>query len=558
MGAKPEVKRTRLPLVVVSDVGDGLAGKTGIASRLSFATRTSALALGAVLGGCSMVGPNFVTPKSDVAKAWATKEAARISTARPEDAAWWKTFGDPTLNRLIDLAYRQNLGLQQAGVNVLRARAQLGAAIGEEYPQQQQGFGQYQYRNRGSDDFTSLPIGTTDFSYSTLRYGFTSSWEIDFWGKFRRAVESADENFLASISNYDAALVSLTATVATTYVAIRTFEARLGVVRQNVKVQAQNLKVAQARYQNGETGERDVTQASSQLAETQAQIPPLEVSLAQNKNALAVLLGITLAQLGAELTGDRPIPTAPGKVAAGIPRDLLRQRPDVKQAEQVAAAESALIGATKADLYPAFSLSGTFGFSSSDIANRTLGDAFTWNGRVASIGPAFQWNLFNYGQITNQVRAQDAQFQAAVLAYQNTVLEAQREVEDALVAFVKAGETVRYLERAVAAAKRSVELSVAQYKEGATDFTTVLTAEQSLLRQQDQLTVARGNVPQSLISVFQALGGGWQIREGHDFVPDDIKDEMRKRTNWGDLLEVKTHAPPSAEERKALIRRPDW
>jgi outer membrane protein TolC len=190
----------------------------------------------ALLGGCSMVGPDFVTPDSDVADTWSTRDTTRISTARPEDAAWWTSFNDPTLDRLIGLAYRQNPGLHQAGANVLRARAQLGAAIGSLYPQQQQGFGQYQYHNRGTDDFSSLPVGIDDLSYHTLRYGFTASWEIDFWGKFRRAVESADENFLASIGNYDAALVSLMATVATTYVAIRTLEERLKVVRENVKV----------------------------------------------------------------------------------------------------------------------------------------------------------------------------------------------------------------------------------------------------------------------------------------------------------------------------------
>ena len=339
---------------------------------------------------------------------------------------------------------------------------------------------------------------------------------------------------------------------------MRTSSERISVVRENVRIQEQSLAIARARFENGETGERDVTQASSQLAETRAQIPPLEVSLAQSRNALAALVGITPAAIGTAVTADGPIPRAPTKVAAGIPRDLLRQRPDVRQAEQVAAAESALIGATQADLYPAFSLSGTFGFRSSDIGNRSLGDAFNGNSRVLSIGPAFQWNLFNYGQITNQVRAQDAQFQAAVLSYRNTVLQAQREVEDALIAFVKAREAVGYLGDAVRASKRSVDLALIQYKEGATDYTTVLTAQQNLQRQQDQLTVAQGNLPRSLISVFQALGGGWQIREGRDFVPDSIKDEMRKRTDWGDLLEPKALTPPSPEERKAIIRKPDW
>ena len=501
-----------------------------------------------------MIGPDFVTPHANLAGAWSTRDSARISTARPEDAAWWKSFNDPSLDRLIGLAYQQNPGLHQAGVNVLRARAQLGAAIGSLYPQQQQGFGQYQYHERGTNDAGVAGFDIGDLSYRTLQYGFTATWEIDFWGKFRRAVESADENFLASVGNYDAALVSLSSTVANTYVAIRTTQARLRVVRENARIQEESLRIARARFENGETSERDVAQATSQLAETQAQIPPLEVSLAQSRNALAVLLGLTPAGLGGVLSVNGPIPVAPREVAAGIPRDLLRQRPDVRQAEHVAAAESALIGAAKADLYPAFALGGTFAFASSDIANRNLGDAFTWDSRVASIGPAFQWNLFNYGQITNQVRAQDAQFQAAVLAYQNTVLVAQREVEDALVAFLKADDTVRYLETAVAAAERSVALSLAQYKEGATDFTTVLTAEQNRLREQDQLTVARGNVPASLISVYQALGGGWQIREGRAFVPASIRDEMRRRTDWGDLLEVRGRVPA----RGSLIRAPDW
>lgn len=517
-----------------------------------------ALLIGGVLGGCTMVGPDFVTPKADVEEQWATRDGGRIVGTPPEDAAWWQGFDDPMLERLIDLAYRQNLELQQAGVGVLQARAQLGVAIGSEYPQQQQAFGAYAYRNRGSSDTDPLASGSDSNSFSTLRYGFTASWEIDFWGKFRRAVESADAGFLASVMNYDAALVSLTATVGTTYIAIRTYEKRLQVVRENVKLQEQNLKIAKARFENGETGERDVAQATSELGATQAQVPPLEVSLAQSRHALAVLLGITPGQLDGVLSREGPIPRAPKTVAVGIPHEVLRQRPDVRQAEQVAAAESALIGVTKADLYPAFSLSGTFSFSSSTIGNHSLGDAFSGKGRSASIAPAFQWNLFNYGQITNQVRVQDAQFQAAVLAYQNTVLQAQREVEDALIAFLKAGETVSYLEKAVAAAKRSVELAVIQYQEGQTDFTTVIIAEQSLLSQQDQLTVARGTVPQSLIAVYQALGGGWRIREGHDFVSESIKGEMRRRTNWGDLLEVKMHTPEPAEQNKAIIRKPDW
>ncbi|MGE5145467.1 MAG: TolC family protein, partial [Candidatus Eiseniibacteriota bacterium] len=201
---------------------------------------------------------------------------------------------------------------------------------------------------------------------------------------------------------------------------------------------------------------------------------------------------------------------------------------------------------------------GTFAFVSSDTQQAKLSDAFGWGSRQIQFGPAVQWNLLNYGQITNQVRSQDAQYQAAILNYQNTVLSAQREVEDGLVGFAKSQEQAGSLTRAVAASRRSLDLAVVEYRQGQTDYTTVLTAEQNLLRQQDQLAVARGNVPQGLIGVYRALGGGWQLREGHDFVPDDIKAAMAKRTDWGGLLEPAAGTPPPAEERNALVRLPEW
>ena len=197
-----------------------------------------------------------------------------------------------------------------------------------------------------------------------------------------------------------------------------------------------------------------------------------------------------------------------------------------------------MIGATKAELYPAFSLSGTFGFLSTDIGNSNLGNAFDWRSRVVSFGPAVVWNILNYGQITNQVRAQDAAFQAAVLSYQNTVLQAQQEVEDGLASFLGSQETVALLSEGVAAAQALGRSGRGSSTARATpSYTTVLTAQQNLLAQQDQLAVTQGSVAQGLISLYRALGGGWETREGQDFVPPDIKETMAKRTNWGGLLE---------------------
>jgi outer membrane protein TolC len=245
-------------------------------------------------------------------------------------------------------------------------------------------------------------------------------------------------------------------------------------------------------------------------------------------------------------------------VALGIPADLLRRRPDIRRAEWRAAAQCAQIGVAKADLYPAFSLSGTFGFQGSDAGTFALANMFDWRSRTASIGPSFQWNLFNYGRITNQVRLQDARFQELIIAYQNTVLQAQQEVENALIAFLKAQQRAQKLAGAVAAAQQSVQLAILQYREGITDFTTVLTAEQSLLAQQDSLATTLGEISGNLVGVFRALGGGWQLREGQDFVPDSVKAAMAGRTNWGRLLTPVAVTAPSPEAPRHDIRLPQW
>ncbi len=242
----------------------------------------------------------------------------------------------------------------------------------------------------------------------------------------------------------------------------------------------------------------------------------------------------------------------------GIPTDLLRRRPDIRSAEYQAAAQSAQIGVAKADLYPAFSLAGVFGFLSSDVGNFNLGDMFQWRSRTVQGGPSFQWNIFNYGRITNNVRVQDARFQQLLIAYQNIVLTAQKEVEDNLVAFLRAQEQAEFLARSTAAAKNSLDLAVLQYREGIKDFTTVLVAQQTLLSQQDNLAATLGNISSNLVGVYRALGGGWEIREGKDLVPSEIKEEMEKRTNWGKLLTPASYNPPASEGPKSLIRPPDW
>ncbi len=522
--------------------------------RVGLAAVISAL-LALLAAGCAMVGPDYSRPTVKVEQTWLETADKKVHTAEGNYKDWWQVFKDPALNGLIDTAYGENLTLRIAGVRVLEARAQLGIFVGEFYPQTQQGAGSYA-RTRISERDPSAAY-SSQFTFGQTQAGLNAGWELDFWGKFRRGIQSADAGLQASIADYDNVLVSLTADVATNYILIRTVEKRLAIARENVHIQTESLQIAEARFEGGTTSQRDVEQAKTVLASTEATIPTLETQLRQTQNALCVLLGLPPSDLTSRLQGPQEIPAPPPQVAVGIPADLLRRRPDIRSAELQAMAQCSRIGVAKADLYPAFSLTGAVGFASSDVVNFYLGDVTSWRSRTTSFGPSFQWNLFNYGQITNQVRVQDARFQQLLIVYQNSVLKAQQEVEDNLVAFLKAQERARFLAESTAAAMRSLDLAIIQYREGITDFTTVLTAQQSLLTQQNDLAVTLGDISRNLVGVYRALGGGWQIREGQDFVPAEIKEAMAKRTNWGHLLTPVAVAPPE-ESQRHLIRAPEW
>jgi NodT family efflux transporter outer membrane factor (OMF) lipoprotein len=486
-----------------------------------------------------MVGPNYTTPKSDVAPRWMPSPAVEEKPLNAADAYWWKLFGDPVLDDLVESAYQNNLSLQIAGTRVLQARAQLNKSIGNLFPQQQGLSGAITW------DQVNRPVTVNRADDSIL---FAASWEIDVWGKIRRGIESDRAAYLNTVASYDDALVTVIADVASTYVNIRTLEERLRVAARNVDTQKESLRVASVQFKYGETSELDVKQAQTLLAQTQAQIPGLRNSLQQAKNGLAVLLGITPYAVDQRLGGEGRIPAAPAEAAIGIPRDLLRRRPDVRAAGLAAASQSALIGVAVASLYPSFSLTGAFGFASTNLASSSLSDIFTWQSRVAQAGASFFFPVFNYGRLVNEVRVQDAAFQQAVLNYQNTVLTAQQEVENGLSSFATSREALDHFSSAATAAERATQLSMLQYKAGEVQYTTVLTSEQSQLSIEDSVASTKGSVDLGLISVYRALGGGWEIREGHDVVSDAVKAEMARRTDWGRMLEASQHIPKTGPE----------
>jgi NodT family efflux transporter outer membrane factor (OMF) lipoprotein len=508
-----------------------------------------------------MVGPDFRKPIAPVAERF-LKQGGPILAGSGDYRSWWTSFNDPVLNQLVDIAYAQNLTLLSAGTRVIAARATLGVAIGEFYPQSQQATGGLTYFGESRTDPFSSRFGQRYFWRDTL--GASVFWELDFWGKIRRGVESADAAYLASIATYDDVLVTLLGDVTTTYIGIRTSQRQIEIARENVIKQRRALKLAQDRYTGGIASKLPVYQAANVLGQTESAIPQLQIQLDKGLNALRLLFGMPPQSLDALLSGAHGIPVPPAGIAVGIPADLVRRRPDIRAAELTAAAQSAQVGIAEADLYPAFSLTGSFGIAASTIGRSTLADMFTGRAITFGFGPSFSWNILNYGQITNTVRVQDAKLQGLLVEYQNTVLKAQKEVEDGLATYRDSQIQVVYLRQSVAAAEKALEIALIEFTLGTRDFTPVLNAEQNLYTAQNDLAIAEGNVSAGLAAVFRALGGGWQIREGNDFVPAATREEMRQRTDYGNVLppvgQPQPQPPglPSSEDIGPTVRPPEW
>lgn len=487
------------------------------------------IAVATLLGAGCMVGPEYRRPDAPLASSWLERSDPQVIEGSVAPARWWDELDDPVLDALVEQAYRQNLTLQAAGLRVIQAQARRGIAIGGLWPQQQEINASYSRTRSSANQVASQGVG----NFNSYDASFDAAWEIDLWGKFRRGIEAADEELLGAVASYDDVLVSLIGEVAATYVRIRVLEEQLVLARANADIQRESLEVATARFEAGGTSDLDVQQATSLLEDTEADIPQFQIDLRQAENALSVLLGMPPADLDALLSGASGIPAPPPSLLVSIPAELLRRRPDVRRDERLLAAQSARIGVAKSELFPQISLAGSVGLSSEQAADFFQGRSFEAIG-----GPKFRWPVFNYGRLINAVRLEDAVFQEQVASWQNTVLGAQRDVENAIVAYLRGAERVARLERSVAAANRAVEISLIQYRGGATDYTSVLTAQQAKNVADRRLTTSRGDVTLSVVALYKALGGGWEIRDGDAFVPEATRAEMRGRTYWGDMLDT--------------------
>jgi NodT family efflux transporter outer membrane factor (OMF) lipoprotein len=512
------------------------------------------------VSACTTLGPDFETPEADVLETW--DEQAQSLSAGQEPEKWWASFNDPVLDQLVETAYQQNLPLQISGLRILEARAQLGIAIGQQYPQSQQVNGGLT-RVGLSDNSPNFNSSFSDDKYTQADIGFDAAWELDFWGRFRRGVESASANLGASIADYDNALVALTAEVARVYVTLRTLEERLAIALDNTKTQQRSYQIARVRFENGAVSELDPSQALSLLKSTESAVPQLESQIRQAKHALSILLGMPPNDLQDILRGEGKIPQPPAEVNVGVPADLLRRRPDIRLAELQAASQSARIGVARTDLYPRFALVGSIGLLSADTGSNDNSDLFESDSIGYNFGPQASWNVLNYGRLKNQVRVQDARLEELVVNYQNTVLQAAQEVEDGISGYLGSRDQAAYLGDSVTAAQRSVRLALVQYREGAVDYQRVLDTQQTLLLVQDSHAAVRGDIVRSLVATYKALGGGWELRAGSTFVSEPRQEKMKERTDWGRLLDAETvpeelPEPPPTGKAQPLLNSPDW
>ncbi|MBN1588600.1 MAG: efflux transporter outer membrane subunit [Pirellulales bacterium] len=453
------------------------------------------------------VGPNYCTPSAQVSDAWIDSADPRLKTLGAANAQWWTTFNDPTLDRLIATASEQNLTLKAAGLRIMEARSERGVAVGNLFPQKQEMTGGYSRNAMSGNAFPYNSFPSMKHFYDNSSVSFDAAWELDFWGRFRRAIEAADSTLDARVAGYDDVLVLLQAEVAANYIQMRAYEERLELAKKNIELQTNTLRIVTLRAQAGFVTDLDVQQAIANLAGTESLVPVLATGHRKTQNRLCILLGEPPHAIAEMVKSPSTIPVPSPEVIVGIPAELLRRRPDVRRAEREAAAQSAKIGIAESEFYPHIAITGSIGVQAEQFSQ-----LFNSNSLVGKIGPGFQWNILNYGRIKNNVAAQNARFQQAIITYRDVVLKANEEVENGIVSYLREQDRVRSLDTGTRAAAKSVEIATQQYEKGTVYYQSLLDSERVLVQQQDTLAESRGLIGIHLVSIYKALGGGWQAR----------------------------------------------
>jgi len=459
------------------------------------------------VAGCT-VGPDYQPSAGDAPAAWSSPVAGGLTDSTAEASSWWTSFNDAELNSLIQRAVKTNLDLRVSEARLRQARAVRGMSVADFAPTADAtaSFAR-QLQSMNQPLIGSLPLPANfPFEYNVYNAGFDASWEIDLFGGKRRALEAATAEWQGAMEARNDVMLTLLAEVARNYVELRGSQHRLEIAVRDRTLQEEAVELIRARFQSGVTNELDVTRAVALLAVRQAAIPPLDTAVRKSIYAIAVLLGRQPGDLVAELSPVSPVPPVPPEIPIGLPSDLLRRRPDVRQAERQLAAETARIGVATAEWFPKFSLTGDVGVESVTASKWFVPGSLFW-----SVGPSVQWRILDFGRVRAEVQAQTAVQEAALATYEKVALISLQEAENAVVTYAR--EQIRHAALAVEVAenRRSLAMADALYTKGRVNYLDVLDARRSLYQSDDDLAVSDQAISVDLVTLYKALGGGWEI-----------------------------------------------
>ena len=504
-----------------------------------------------MLTSCVKLGPDFRgVDAPPLPKEWVNGSSKANAD---KIAQWWKTFNDPTRNTLVQKAYAQNLDIKSAGLRIVQSRAVLGISEGLSFPQLQTLSGSAATtRNNGNN-------------FEVAGLNFDLGWEMDIWGKYARGIESSEANLYATLSSYNDIIVSIISEVARNYINYRTSEERLAYAARNVTIQERVTQMTEVQFNSGNVSELDMQQARTQLYNTRSALPSLELAKVKSRNAISFLLAMsaqnvdkllktkkyedaTSKYIGAKKQGTIQlklgsndllnvdmIPRARLNPYNKIDANLITRRPDIKIAEYNVHSNSALIGANMADLYPSFSLFGNIGYNTTNATGSWVTGS---NALGVTIGPAFSWNILQYGRIKNKIRLQDAIFEESLVNYNKKVLFAISEVSDALNGYILTKKQQIENKKAVEATVRAFNISVIQYNDGLVNYQRLLTTVEQLTSTQDRYATIKGNLAINAVLLYKALGGGWQMSQGKAYLSEETAKKMKKRVDWDKYLDV--------------------
>jgi len=448
-----------------------------------------------ILTSCMTVGPDYRRPSIDTPASWRFEEKGGRDLA---NTAWWEQFNDPVLNGLVHTALEENKDLLIATARIEEFFGRYFSTRGDQFPSA--GGNADAFRQRQSEK-AFVRVDGKDNPFNTYDAFLSGTWEIDFWGKFRRATEAARAELLGTEEARRTVVLTLVSAVAAAYVDIRALDKQLEITVRTADTRRDTLDLFQLRFQNGVISEVDLSQAESEYEDAMARIPDVERAIGQTENALSVLLGRNPGPIPRGLTLDELILPA---VPAGVPSDLLERRPDIRQAEQTLIAANAQIGVARSLYFPTISLTGAFGTSSTSLSN-----LFTAASRAWSFGVPLSVPIFTAGRIGGEVKAAEAAQQQAVYSYQQTIQNAFREVDDALIDRSKSGQRLDALGRQLKALQNYARLARLRYDEGYTSYLEVLDAERSLFNVELIHTTGQNVLFRSLINIYKSMGGGW-------------------------------------------------